>query len=62
MSRIQQSAQRRPGREPRRHSKSITPSIVNGCAQRRPGREPRRHVLVECEVDLCVRRSTKAGA
>ena len=40
------SAQRRPGREPRRHAywPSMAP-VHNACAQRRPGREPRRHSI-----------------
>ena len=37
------SAQRRPGREPRRHSVSILSMSLAKYAQRRPGREPRRH-------------------
>ena len=38
-------AQRRPGREPRRHdSGSTAPMLFIIAAQRRPGREPRRHV------------------
>ncbi len=38
-------AQRRPGREPRRHpAGSVTPSSLI-VAQRRPGREPRRHPM-----------------
>ena len=37
------SAQRRPGREPRRHLTPPSTSHSDDCAQRRPGREPRRH-------------------
>ena len=36
-------AQRRPGREPRRHSRATATSGAWMIAQRRPGREPRRH-------------------
>ena len=36
-------AQRRPGREPRRHCARSTPPMRSERAQRRPGREPRRH-------------------
>ena len=36
-------AQRRPGREPRRHGCGRLSMSGGGCAQRRPGREPRRH-------------------
>ena len=36
-------AQRRPGREPRRHASSATMADASIIAQRRPGREPRRH-------------------
>ena len=37
-------AQRRPGREPRRHLRQRRASTPHrACAQRRPGREPRRH-------------------
>ena len=38
------SAQRRPGREPRRHAGPNAASAVSCVAQRRPGREPRRHL------------------
>ena len=37
------SAQRRPGREPRRHSSTSPAYSRSSHAQRRPGREPRRH-------------------
>ena len=37
------SAQRRPGREPRRHFRVDARGGSQACAQRRPGREPRRH-------------------
>ena len=37
------AAQRRPGREPRRHLASDDGSALPFHAQRRPGREPRRH-------------------
>ena len=37
-------AQRRPGREPRRHAWHLTEHVPGIRAQRRPGREPRRHV------------------
>ena len=38
------TAQRRPGREPRRHTRPTpSPGIAATPAQRRPGREPRRH-------------------
>ena len=36
-------AQRRPGREPRRHQRSRRRAWPSSSAQRRPGREPRRH-------------------
>ena len=36
-------AQRRPGREPRRHHRSRRRAWPSSSAQRRPGREPRRH-------------------
>ena len=36
-------AQRRPGREPRRHTDPRRRRLYSRCAQRRPGREPRRH-------------------
>ena len=38
-------AQRRPGREPRRHRSRWMRSHRPAAAQRRPGREPRRHML-----------------
>ena len=39
-----QDAQRRPGREPRRHEPLLSPMRYRiDLAQRRPGREPRRH-------------------
>ena len=56
-------AQRRPGREPRRHRETapVTPSASR--AQRRPGREPRRHLLpVGRDGGSASQRSTKAGA
>ena len=37
------SAQRRPGREPRRHAVFASATIRRLIAQRRPGREPGRH-------------------
>ena len=37
------AAQRRPGREPRRHAKFRRGATDGAGAQRRPGREPRRH-------------------
>ena len=37
------NAQRRPGREPRRHSQTWSGICSTRSAQRRPGREPRRH-------------------
>ena len=41
---LQSRAQRRPGREPRRHPRILLhQSGVLNRAQRRPGREPRRH-------------------
>ena len=39
------SAQRRPGREPRRHTVSPANQMTACAAQRRPGREPRRHFI-----------------
>ena len=56
-------AQRRPGREPRRHridSGAVTRS--RRCAQRRPGREPRRHRRNVRAAHPYRHRSTKAGA
>ena len=56
-------AQRRPGREPRRHvlaSRSWTQTIQT--AQRRPGREPRRHMEKDIILEIILYRSTKAGA
>ena len=56
-------AQRRPGREPRRHSRSIVRWLSPGAAaQRRPGREPRRHEEPADAEDVAPLRSTKAGA
>ena len=55
-------AQRRPGREPRRHRGSRAGSRPSGTAQRRPGREPRRHVLLAMDLARAQARSTKAGA
>ena len=40
---VAEDAQRRPGREPRRHAPRSPPCRAISCAQRRPGREPRRH-------------------
>ena len=37
------TAQRRPGRESRRHADDVRLRTVSGLAQRRPGRESRRH-------------------
>ena len=56
-------AQRRPGREPRRHLPEATASATPCAAQRRPGREPRRHPRRDhCDVNRRPARSTKAGA
>ena len=42
---LRSSAQRRPGREPRRHSTVHRREATSApIAQRRPGREPRRHI------------------
>ena len=55
-------AQRRPGREPRRHTTLRTARQRFVCAQRRPGREPRRHRPVSRSESHVHIRSTKAGA
>ena len=55
-------AQRRPGRQPRRHPSRESVEGVPRPAQRRPGRQPRRH---QCGVPGRhggIDRSTKAGA
>ena len=56
------SAQRRPGREPRRHSASSWYASLFLYAQRRPGREPRRHPVAAVQLRGDRGRSTKAGA
>ena len=61
---LQGCAQRRPGREPRRHliASRSTPASASG-AQRRPGREPRRHLQeASGQMRRVGDRSTKAGA
>ena len=55
-------AQRRPGREPRRHWSIPKPFLFGAVAQRRPGREPRRHLLSLASAVNSAGRSTKAGA
>ena len=55
-------AQRRPGREPRRHRPSVSSSWRSRPAQRRPGREPRRHLRLDAGAETDHGRSTKAGA
>ena len=55
-------AQRRPGREPRRHRARAPPTSSPSTAQRRPGREPRRHLEVRPAHARGAGRSTKAGA
>ena len=56
-------AQRRPGREPRRHARRVAaPMPTSPLAQRRPGREPRRHSAVSRDHEYMKLRSTKAGA
>ena len=57
-------AQRRPGRQPRRHGPSrVCRDGQNHSAQRRPGRQPRRHGIRPAKGMRTVRRrSTKAGA
>ena len=60
--RFASSAQRRPGREPRRHRVRARISVAGAAAQRRPGREPRRHADPRLQADLGDVRSTKAGA
>ena len=60
---VMATAQRRPGREPRRHAPgaSLTRSTPD-FAQRRPGREPRRHPVQHHPHLARPHRSTKAGA
>ena len=59
----QTPAQRRPGREPRRHLELRRVLADDGSvAQRRPGREPRRHSARRRPAILVGVRSTKAGA
>ena len=56
-------AQRRPGREPRRHLVRSHEGRRLEVAQRRPGREPRRHALdAPAPLQVAAVRSTKAGA
>ena len=55
------SAQRRPGRESRRHGLRLDTTFVRNVAQRRPGRESRRHVLKGATTGTLPARSTKAG-
>ena len=55
-------AQRRPGREPRRHVIRAPCYLRSILAQRRPGREPRRHLPIDAHNGVALRRSTKAGA
>ena len=55
-------AQRRPGREPRRHWLPALINVLARIAQRRPGREPRRHLAALGVAGADARRSTKAGA
>ena len=55
-------AQRRPGREPRRHQPPDLHRPTRIHAQRRPGREPRRHMGDRTRRTLPPGRSTKAGA
>ena len=59
---LQQDAQRRPGREPRRHISGGVKPAATPTAQRRPGREPRRHQNHLDILPLAPPRSTKAGA
>ena len=56
------SAQRRPGREPRRHNRCRSTIPPRYRAQRRPGREPRRHFYIPKMLHAGSYRSTKAGA
>ena len=62
VSPVDTSAQRRPGREPRRHVAHALGEAQVIAAQRRPGREPRRHQRRRAEELKRVDRSTKAGA
>ena len=49
------NAQRRPGREPRRHSAPSSNWQPCRYAQRRPGREPRRHpILILSGADVAI--------
>ena len=53
------SAQRRPGREPRRHVRAGLTKRDGPRAQRRPGREPRRHPSADgemCSLPIAQRR------
>ena len=59
---LSQHAQRRPGREPRRHRHAHANADVAVVAQRRPGREPRRHRRGGGLEAVAGDRSTKAGA
>ena len=56
--RIRTNAQRRPGHQPRRHSRRVPPVPLVGkrvCAQRRPGHQPRRHAEAGSAVAGCVK-------
>ena len=56
-------AQRRPERQPRRHSRvAVTGPLSSDDAQRRPERQPRRHAELADSLALVHSRSTKAGA
>ena len=56
-------AQRRPGRQPRRHWNSGNSApVAAATAQRRPGRQPRRHEARNAPQKTSPPRSTKAGA
>ena len=46
-------AQRRPGREPRRHCRVSGTAPDDLTAQRRPGREPRRHTTASSSSGAC---------
>ena len=58
------AAQRRPGREPRRHLKYAAPVVRTDArrAQRRPGREPRRHAASTCQPPRCTALNEGWGA
>ena len=56
------AAQRRPERQPRRHTPMMTTRAFSFRAQRRPEHQPRRHPVFIRQQVCDVPRSTKAGA